>query len=517
MSEALGQIKNQLNDYLQGIEKKQKIKIGLAIILFLLSLTGIIYYFTRPEYVVLYNNLDHKQSGEVMNTLQSNNIRAKFGADSNTIMVQKEDYQKSQVTVATEGLPQARFSYEDFFSGNNFMKTSEEKSKEYFVALGNELGKVIEEIPGIEKAYVNLSVPESTGFLRPNEGQSSKASVFLSLDNSTEIDSNSVKGITLLVANAVSGLEPDNVTIHGSDGRVLNLETPDAAAGIFGPTEQLSLQEKVKDDLESSITDFLSIVYGYGNVVVKANVKLDFDSEVTESQEFSPSIEGETQGIIRSMQELRENLKNSGVGGIPGTPSNTEDDITQYVEGEEGDSEYYKEDRTINYEINEMRKKITKAQGQVQDITVAVYLNSRAIAGGSLNDEEIKELENLISAAAGLDTKEVKVAVQEFNNTLADELQKAMQTDDIAATKKLPLWAFGLIGAALLGVMYFAFIRRRRVDDEVIIETPIETEETFEEIDLELAGSQVKQQLEKLVDKKPDAVAQLLRNWLSED
>lgn len=515
MAEALEQVRNQLNDYLHGMEKKQKIKIVAAVLLILLALTAIILYFSRPQYVVLYNNLDHRQAGEIMNTLQGSSVRAKYGETSSTILVQQQDYQKSQVLVATEGLPQARFSYDDFFSGNSFMKTSEEKSKEYIVALGNELGKIIEEIPGIEKAYVTLSVPDTTGFIRTNQEQHAKASVFLNLGYNNTLDNNSVNGIALLVSNAVQGLDSENVTVHGSDGKVLNSTSP-SENNVFGPTEQLSLQQMVKDDLEKSITDFLSSVYGYGNVVVMSNVKLDFNSEVTEIQEFSPPIEGETEGIVRSMQDLQQRVINSGAGGAPGTDTNTEE-APQYVEDEEGEALYYEANRTINYEINELRQKIVKAQGQVQDITVAVYLNSKAIPGGNLSDEERRKLEDIISAAAGLDTRVVQVDVQEFSNTLEDQLRQAMDVDGIGTSTRIPIWLYGILATMLLGIGYFGFTRMRKKADEPIVETPIPITESLEEIELELAGSQVKQQLEKLVNKKPDAVAQLLRNWLSED
>ncbi|AKL95485.1 flagellar M-ring protein FliF [Clostridium aceticum] len=518
MAEGLQQIRNQFNEYLQGLEKKQKIKIVVSAALILLTLTAIIYYFTRPQYVVLYSNLDAKQAGEIMNTLEGSGIRAKLGETSSTILVQKSDYQRSQVVVATEGLPQARFSYEDFFSGNNFMKTSEEKSKEFTVALGNELSKIIEEIPGINKSYVTLSIPENTGFIRNNQDQGATASVFLNLDYNAALDPNSVTGITHLVSNAVQGLSPENVTVHGPDGRVLNA-TSSNSPEIFGPSDQLSLQQAVKDDLEKSITDFLSTVYGYGNVVVMTNVKLDFNSEITEIQEFSPPIDGETEGIVRSMQDLQQRVVNSAAGGAPGTDTNTED-IPQYVVEDQENSLYYEANRTINYEINELRKKIVKAQGQVQDITVAVYLNRNAINGGELTDEERRELENIISAAAGLDTRVVRVAVQEFNNALEDQIRLAMEG---AATggQRIPLWALGLAAAALLGGGLFLIVRTNRRKkkelEEVIGEIPSEPQELMQEIDLELSGSQVKQQLERLVNKKPDAVAQLLRNWLSEE
>ncbi|HZJ77158.1 MAG TPA: flagellar M-ring protein FliF, partial [Oscillospiraceae bacterium] len=62
-------------------------------------------------------------------------------------------------------------------------------------------------------------------------------------------------------------------------------------------------------------------------------------------------------------------------------------------------------------------------------------------------------------------------------------------------------------------------ISKRRRSEEEIIEPVGEMviPEPVEEINLELAESQVKQQIEQLVNKKPDAVAQLLKNWLSED
>ncbi|SES67266.1 flagellar M-ring protein FliF [Natronincola peptidivorans] len=517
MAEALEQIRNQFNDFLQGLEKKQKIRIVVSIILILLTLTAIILFFTRPQYVMLYNNLDARQAGEIKNTLESSGIRTKYGDTSSTILVQQQDYQKSQVIVATEGLPQARFSYEDFFSGNNFMKTSEEKSKEFVVALGNELGKIIEEIPGIQNAYVSLAVPDTTGFIQANREQYAKASVFLNLDHGVALNKNSVEGIAVLVSNAVQGLESENVTIHGPDGRVLNLNSP-SDSQVFGPSEQLSLQQTVKEDLENSITDFLSTVYGYGNVVVMANVKLDFNSQVTEIQEFSPPIEGETEGIVRSMQDLQQRVVDYGAGGAPGTDTNTED-IPQYVEEDQEGSLYYEANRIINYEINELRQKIVKAQGQVQDITVAVVVNSTAIDGGTLNDEERRELENLISAAAGLDTRVVRVATQEFSTTLEDEIRRAMEMRGLADTRGLPIWLLGLLAAVILGIGYFIFtrVRKKKDDTEMEMDIPIQQTSSLEEIELELAGSQVKQQLEKLVNKKPEAVAQLLKNWLSED
>ena len=124
-----------------------------------------------------------------------------------------------------------------------------------------------------------------------------------------------------MVSNAVEGLSPENVTIHGNDGRVLNKD-PQNNSDVFN-SNNIALQQSVQNELEYSITNFLTSVYGQGNVVVMANVKLDFDSEVTEIKEFSPPIADETTGIPRSMQRLRQNVKNDGSGAEPGTDTNT--------------------------------------------------------------------------------------------------------------------------------------------------------------------------------------------------
>ncbi|SCY14436.1 flagellar basal-body MS-ring/collar protein FliF [Alkaliphilus peptidifermentans] len=516
MTEAVETMRNQLSEYFQGMEKRQMIKLALAAIFILLALTAMILLFTRTEYVVLYYDLDAKQAGEVLNTLESNNIKARFGDSSGTILVAKQDEKRAQVVVATQGLPTARFSFEDAFT-NSFMMTSEERTQRFQYAQQNYLASTIEEIPGIRKAVVHLTVPEKSGFIYANDDRMSKASVFLDLETRANLDNNSISGIVLLVSNAVQGLSPENVTVHGTDGRVLNQrnESGDAA---FSVNDQINLQHAVKNDLENSITDFLSTVYGYGNVAVMANVKLDFDSEITEIMEFSPPIDGETTGIIRSMQELQQNVVNEAIGGIPGTDSNT-DDITQYAEYDPNVSRYSEASRTINYEINELRQKIVKAQGQVQDITIAVYINSNSLNGGRLTDEERRELQNIISAAAGLDTRVVQVGVQQFSSSLEDQLRSALEGSNVqTGLGNIPIWLWGIVAALILGSAYFAStkLRKKKVEPIDSIREIIPQEE-LEEIDLQLAGSMAKQQIEKMVSKKPDAVAQLLRNWLSED
>lgn len=513
MPESLEQIRNQLNEYFQSLDKKQKIKMSLSALFILISMTALILYFTRPQYVVLHNNLSAREAGEVINILDSNNIKARLDTSS-IVMVPRKDLEKSQVVLATQGIPSDSIS-EDLFVGSSFMQTSEDRARDSRIKKQNYLRMTIEQIPGIDRAVVNLSIPERTGFVLSNDVDNAKASVYLAL-NRNSLDNHSVEGIVSLVANAVPGLTPENVTVHGTDGRILNPNRP-GGSEFANATEQLSLQQVVKNDLEKSITDFLATVYGYGNVAVMANVKLDFNSEVMEIREFSPPIEGENEGIVRSMQTLDSMARNGGVDGIPGTDTNTEDPA-QYAELDSSTSTYTEASRTINYEINEVYRKIVKANGQIQDITVAVFIN---MPEENFSDEERRELTNMISTASGLDTRVVQVAAREFSTSAQENWQSIFDDMNLAGTRTgMPLWSLILLAFLILGIGYFGFnaIAKRKKEEllEPAFNEPIPSQ-VFEEIDLELSGSEVKQQLERLVNKKPDAVAQLLKNWLSED
>ncbi|MEW9124914.1 MAG: flagellar M-ring protein FliF, partial [Thermotaleaceae bacterium] len=86
----------------------------------------------------------------------------------------------------------------------------------------------------------------------------------------------------------------------------------------------------------------------------------------------------------------------------------------------------------------------------------------------------------------------------------------------------IPIWAVALMLAMLLGGIGFTIYRtrqRKQEMDNLLSETPVAPlEESFEEIELDVnEKSNYKKQIDNFVDRKPDAVAQLLKTWLNED
>ena len=183
---------------------RQKIMIGILSFALVAVTTGMIIYFSRPNYVTLYRDLDLKTSSSVTTQLDELKIPYKLNED-NTISVPDSYINKAKIDLAGAGLPEATFDYNDLINRNSMFMSDDEKNQARNYALQNEIAKVIQSIPGVKKAFVNLSIPKTQEFILQENRMDAKASVFLNLTESTSLDQNSIQGITMLVANSVEG------------------------------------------------------------------------------------------------------------------------------------------------------------------------------------------------------------------------------------------------------------------------------------------------------------------------
>ena len=82
----------------------------------------------------------------------------------------------------------------------------------------------------------------------------------------------------------------------------------------------------------------------------------------------------------------------------------------------------------------------------------------------------------------------------------------------------------GIVSGIFFGVLAFVVIRSMRAqneeepEEELAVEKMLQStpEPEMEDIDLE-GKSEARKLIERFVDENPDAVANLLRNWLTED
>ncbi|RKD34432.1 flagellar basal-body MS-ring/collar protein FliF [Thermohalobacter berrensis] len=515
MGEIIAKIKKQLNEFWQGLDKNKKIKLGISSLFIVISMTAIIYFTTRTEYEVLYKNLTLKDTASITQQLDEMGVQWKSGDNETTILVPKGMKNKIKIELASEGLPKEGYSFLDAINSTSWTMTDYEKKQRLKLALQSELASTISEINGIEDAKVYIDIPEESGYIL-NEDTNAKASVFVKLAKGIPLSNAKVSAIKNLVAGAIKGMSIDNVTIIDDSGSLLTND--EDSLENYNLTEQLNIQQNIQNRINNSIKRFLENVFGYGNVDVRTNVKMNFDSEVTSIVQFSPPIEGNDEGLIRSMEEIEEEMVNGANGGVPGTESNT-DEITDYAQIENENSKYQKASRVINYELNEINRQIKRAPGQIESVTVAILINEDSLVDGELTEEKEKEITNLIYAATGLNTKQVFVSASRFNKELIGSNENVFGDNEAQIPDNWYMWAIAIGALSIIGILSFVVYRRKtpKYDINDVLEEKSSEMEEVEEIDLDGDKSEVKKQIEKFVDKNPEAVAQLLRTWLNED
>lgn len=512
MREKIEAIRKKILDYWENTEKKKRIKYIVGIIGLLILLMLGIFLVTTPKYEVLYGNLSLEDIAEITNKLDEVNIAWKVGERDNSILVVKDKKTDAKLELAAAGLPKDGYSFMDAFSDSSWTMTDYDKKQRMKQALQSELARTISEIDGVKSAKVYIEEKEKTNFVLDNEEAENTASVFIVKNAKNSIGNEKVMAIKNLVAGSAS-IKPENVIITDDEGRLLDGINKDSATS----ETQFRIKQNLETRINDSIRNFLANIYGYDNVDVLSSVKINLDSEKRTEKIFSPPIEGSEEGIVRSTEEMQEDYTGGLAIGPPGERDNTQDYDLPENHGESSS----RASKIINNEINEINREISKTPGQVESITVAVLINEKSLPEGELTLEKSEEISNLIYAATGLDTKSVKVIAEEFTQREMEETKPGLES----IPKNYILIILGLL---LLGFIIYKLLTRRKEeerarihlessllnDDEVKTDKSIG--EDFQELDFELEESNMKKQIDKFIDEKPYAVAQLLRNWLNE-
>jgi len=354
-----------------------------------------------------------------------------------------------------------------------------------------------------------------------------------------------------LVAASVEGLDPKNVTLVDSHGNVLSdlirddLEDEANAAGgssdaplsggrLLKQTDnQLEVQHRFEHELERRVSGMLDRVLGPNRAAVRVTAELKFDQVEENSETYEPVVNN--QGLARSSQRKLESYSGTGTvptGGVPGVESN----IPGYqasANATASNSSYTKNEETINYEMNKKVSKVVEAPGGVKRLSVAVMVDS-------LQPQQVESIRTAVMAAAGLDpSRGDQVAVENISFDTSE--RHAEELADLQQ-QRTDLWLVVWKGVVILLIVIFLLLFLRsilkprvvRVQERLIREITrvgeqeaAGTEEAAIPLDQvgrpsemaleEQRKAQLRSQVVKMAREKPQAIAMLIRRWLSEE
>lgn len=492
------------------LSRTMQIGVGIFVLGVFISLV-LLTIVSRPDYQVLFSGLSSEDAGAVVTALQERGISYRIEEGGTAVYVPKEQVPETRISLATAGMPTGGVVGFEIFNSTRLGETEADRQVRFQMALQGELTRTIRQINEVADARIHIVLPKRSLFVQ--ESQAATASVLLQLKPGAQLGKGQVRAIANLVSSSVEGLTPDNVTIVDTRGTVLNAPAMLELGG--GVSDRFEMQWLYEQQLEKSIVAMLERIYGFGNVVARVNANLDFAYLEQYSEVYSPVNRGE--GLVRSTQNFEESYSgtSTGAGGVPGVDSN----VPGYVFADQGGgtTEWERREGTTNYELNRTETRSTTLPGQVNDLSVSIWIN------GNLNPNQLASVEESVIRATGLkldrgDSIHVTSVPFETSAYLSD-------SSVIEVNQGIPIWVIGL-GVLFLLAILFLLIRRKSKDSPVVA-VPLAASVDFavgdDELPMrdyspeELERQGIRKNIQKLAKEKPEELATLMKTWLADE
>lgn len=527
----------------QSIWKGLNKPVQIAIIAVLAVLLIIIVYLAatagRVEYEVLQMGLTPKEASDATAILTDLGVDYTVeGVNSITIRVPKGTRSKVMLQLQSEGFPTSGEDLYDFYINNasGMGVTDQDKRVYEYYAMEQRLAYLIKQMEKVQDAGVMITLPQSSQFALSSNEQEAQASAVLTLARGEMLTDAEAEAIRSIILTAIPGLEKENITISDTNMHVYEPLDASGGGGVHA-ADQIALKQQHQQLIQDQVYNFLNPVFGTGNVVVSASVELDFDKKSTQSVTYTPPGDADNMGIIVSLQQAAER---AGVGelaeGVAGFDANGAAPF--YPEDVAGDTApIYSYSQQLNAEVNEVREQIEEAQGKVTGLSVSIMID----ADEGL-DDELDNIRSLVANGLGVEQKYISIMRTSFK--VNEDYQLMLQEQEAAEAaasdaqgrveRQAFLLAAGLVALGLLIALILMAVqgRKRRLAYEAEL-ARLEEESHMAEAEQALDEAASLRDLlaepedsvsalrlrdiQELAEEKPDVVAQLLRNWLTDD
>ncbi len=411
MAASLGQLVANL----AALSPARQLALALASAGSLAFFAWIVLGASAPSYQALYRGLEAEEAARVVEGLGQEKIPYRLDDSGTSVLVPATQVQEARIRLAGRGLPSGSAAGFELFDRPAFGVTDFVHRVNFLRALQGELSRTIEQLDPVERAHVQLALPER-GRVLASRDEPARASVIVRLRPGRELSSNQVDAIVHLVASSVENLDRRNVALVDGAGRLLApREGQDGElAGVEGGA---SYQQRVEAQLAESIETLLSKTLGAGNVVARVRAEMDWTERQVTEEVFDPESQ-----VARSEQHSTETSQEgalgggAAVGGAPGLIAN--DPSALPVGGAEAGTNSSRESETINYEISKKVLTSSTPRGEVKRLSIAVLVADPAAPGADAaageppaaapapwTAEQIEAFAQLARKAVGFDEK----------------------------------------------------------------------------------------------------------------
>lgn len=424
---------------------------------------------------LLYGDLDPTDAGQIVSKLETMSIPYQIKGDGTQIYVPGDQVAKLRVVMAESGVPSGgSIGYEIFDRSDGLGMTNFVQDINQLRALEGEIARTIKTINGVGSAKVHLVLPKRQLFSQ--DSQKPSASVMLKMRGAIRLLAPQVQAVQHLVAAAVPGLSPDQISIVDDKGTLLARGGSEGAQsfGSVGQTDEVRVAFETR--LARSIESLLERSTGPGKVRAEVSAELDF-AQLTENHEvYDPNGQ-----VVRSTQTTEEgsqnNENNAGAQGVSVQNNLPPEQNKAGAGGSGSQSQAKKNEEVVNYEISKVTKVHVKEMGSVKRLSVAVLVDGNYTIGkdGKPTDykprakEELSQFEKLVKTAIGFkDDRGDKIEVinMKFAETIPGGVDDSAAKDMVFGFKRHEIMHFAellvllVVGALIIFVVIKPLIEK---------------------------------------------------------
>nr|WP_245597616.1 flagellar basal-body MS-ring/collar protein FliF [Psychromonas aquimarina] len=373
-----------------------------------------------------YRPLGTYQTDELIGTLDFlDKQKIQYKLEGNSVLVVSDQYQKIKLLMTRAGLVS-----DDSEDGDDILLqdmgfgVSQRVEKERLkLSRERQLALAIKEMKNITNAQVLLAIPKESVFAR-KERQAS-ATVVVTTSRSYSLSPQEIDSIVDIVASAVQGLSPNNVTVSDQRGRLLH---SGSKSGLSAQSsKEFALEREREEEYKAKIDAILIPVLGLANYTSEVDLAMDFTVVEETKKTFNPSNQA-----VRSEMLVETKSSSSVAGSIPGALSNqppansaAPEELKEGGEFSDSSDGTSHNESTRNYEVDTTVTHIKHKVGKVDRLAVSVALDYKAStnAAGEVSyaprtQEEVDSIQRLLAGGLGINKERgdiLEIASVRFN------------------------------------------------------------------------------------------------------
>jgi flagellar M-ring protein FliF len=373
------------------------------------------YYLSRPTTEVLYSGLDRQDVAGIGSALKEAGIPFDVSADGASVVVPVGQTAMARMTLAEKGLPHSNSVGNELFDKlGSLGLTSFMQEVTRVRAMEGELARTIQMMRGVKAARVHIVMADEGSFRRARQPPS--ASVVIRTESAD--DRSTAQAIRHLVSAALPGMTVDEVTVLNVDGLLLASGSDSADRE---PGNMLALEKSVAQDIQDSVRKTLAPYLSLRNFQISVAARLNTDKKQVNETTYDPESR-----VERSVRVVKENTSSQNSDGQ--SPTGVERNLPQAKptanDAKQSNDQTKKNEELTNYEVSSKTVSTVSSGFVVEGLSVAVLVNRQGITASlgdkatpEAIDKQVKEIEQLVSSAAGLRKERgdtIKVSVVDF-------------------------------------------------------------------------------------------------------